>query len=221
MATNNTIIFVNNTEMQEHKDIYYKNKLNVCQSVKMHFSVPPYHLLKRIIQSLVPPIFNKHQKIYVDLLGPLLAVLSLTVLLHYGHAAKLPTAASKMSPTEVLLVYMTLMPVVSYILVRLGQSRITLVEIISILGYALFGHILTLTVSMIFYNEESNTFFFLCLMMFGGLSTLRIVLILVALIPKPAVRLIVCSFVSVVQLLLLVFLHFLYMHRTFKYAKNN
>lgn len=207
--------------MQEHKNIYYKNNLTVCQSLKMHFTVPPYHLPKRILQSLAPPLFGKHQKIYVDLLGPLLALLTMTVLLHYGHAAKLPTAASKISPTEVLLVYVSLMPVVSYILVRLGQSRISLVEIISILGYALYGHILTLTVSLIFYNEESNAFFFLCLMIFGGLSTLRIVIILVALIPKPALRLIVCSFVSIVQLLLLVFLHFLYMHRTFKYGKNN
>ncbi|KAJ9576702.1 hypothetical protein L9F63_025403 [Diploptera punctata] len=48
-----------------------------------------------------------------------------------------------------------------------------------------------------------------------GLSALRVALVLLASIPVPAARLLVCSFTATVQLLSLVFLHFAYMHRTF------
>jgi hypothetical protein len=89
---------------------------------------------------------------------------------------------------------------------------------IALLGYGMFGHVFTLAVSFLFYQEESNTFFFVCLVMFGGLSALRITVVLLASIPVPAARLVVCSLVATVHLLSLMFLHFAYMHRTFVYG---
>jgi hypothetical protein len=71
---------------------------------------------------------------------------------------------------------------------------------------------------LLFYQEESNTFFFIFLVIFGGLSSLRVAVVLLASIPVPAARLVVCSLVATVQLLSLVFLHFAYMHRTFVYG---
>lgn len=219
MASEDAIIFINNLETPKRSK--FKDDLSCLQAIKMHFSVPFEQLPLRIISSLNPPIFGKRQKINVDLLGPLIAFLTLVILLHYGHANKIPYAVSKIPPLDVLLSYVIFMPVISYILIRfLGQSKLSFIEMLSLLGYALFGHIFTLIVSLVFTNDESNFFFFLCMLIFGGLSTLKIVLILVALIPKPAVRLIICSFVSIVQLLFLMSIHFLYMHRSFMYGAN-
>jgi hypothetical protein len=139
-------------------------------------------------------------------------------MLHYGHASKLPSAAVNTTPTEVLLLYSLLMPVVAYALCWLSRATVTLIEITALLGYGMFGHVFTLAVSLFLYQEESNAFFFFLLVIFGGLSALRVALVLMVLIPVPAARLLVCSLVATLQLLSLVFLHFAYMHRTFVYG---
>lgn len=218
MSNDKAIIFIDNFDSPKRSKV----NLSCLQSFKLHFSVPLHELPHRIISSLIPPIFgNKYRKIHVDLLGPFLAILALFILLHYGHANKIPAAVSSISPFDLILTYVISMPIFSFILIRcLGQSRITFIELTSILGYALFGHIFTLTVSLLLYNEQSNFVFFVCMLIFGGLSTLKIILILVAFIPKPVLRLVICSFVSIVQLLFLITLHFLYMHRSFTYGAN-
>lgn len=191
----------------------------LLSSVKLHFMVPPAHLLHRIFVSLVPPFLGeKYRRVYVDFLGPSLALLLMAGMLHYGHASKVPSAAASTTPTEVLLLYSVLMPVAAYVLGWLCQATVTLTEMTALLGYGMFGHVFTLAVSLFFYQEASNAFFFFSLAIFGGLSALRVALVLLASIPVPAARLLVCSLVATLQLLSLVFLYFAYMHRTFVYA---
>ncbi|KAJ4437077.1 hypothetical protein ANN_17212 [Periplaneta americana] len=191
----------------------------VLTSIKNHFLVPLDELPHRIFVSLVPPILGeKFRHVYVDFLGPSLALLLMAAILHYGHASKLPSAAANTTPTEVLLLYAVLMPAAAYILGWLCRATVTLSEMYALLGYGMYGHVLTLALSLFFFHEESNAFFFLSMIVFGGMSALRVALILLASIPAPAARLLVCSFVATVQLLSLVFLHFAYMHRTFVYA---
>jgi hypothetical protein len=110
------------------------------------------------------------------------------------------------------------MPLATYALSSLGWATVNLTEMIALLGYGLFGHVFTLAVSFLIYQEESNTFFFFCLVIFGGLSAIRVAVVLLASIPVPAIRFVVCSLVATIQLLSLVFLHFAYMHRTFVYG---
>lgn len=194
-------------------------KWSLLSSIKLNFMVPPSHLPHRIFVSLVPPFLGEeYRHVYVDFLGPSLALLLMASILHYGHATKLPSAASNTSPTEVLLLYAVLMPLATYALSSLCWATVNLTEMIALLGYGMFGHVFTLAVSLIFYQEESNTFFFFCLVIFGGLSALRVAVVLLTSIPVPAARLVVCSLVATVHLLSLVFLHFAYMHRTFVYG---
>ena len=194
-------------------------KLSLLSCIKLNFMVPPSHLPHRIFASLVPPFLGEqYRHVYVDFLGPSLALLLMASILHYGHATKLPSAASNTSPTEVLLLYAVLMPLGTYVLSSLCWAAVNLTEMIALLGYGMFGHVFTLSVSLLFYQEESNTFFFFCFVVFGGLSALRVAVVLLASIPVPAARLVVCSLVATVQLLSLVFLHFAYMHRTFVYG---
>lgn len=209
-----TLDFVYNNELTEKQPIKDQNLL---KTLKMHLGVPPHQIFGRILASLLPPILTKmYQKIYVDLFGPILAVLILAGILNYGYSFK--TDSIKLAPTEFLLAYSCVMPVVCYGLIKIAQSDVTFIELTSILGYGLYGHIFTLVISYVLDDDKNNYFFFLSLMVFGGLSTLRIALILIATIPKPALRLVICSFVATVQLLFLVFIHFAYMHRTFVYG---
>jgi hypothetical protein len=191
----------------------------LLSSVKQHFMVSPAHLIHRIFVSLVPPFLGeKYRRVHVDFLGPSLALLLMAGMLHYGHASKVPSAAASTTPTEVLLLYSVLMPVAAYALSWLCHAAVTLTEMTALLGYGMFGHVFTIALSLFFYQEESNVFFFFSLVIFGGLSAFRVALVLLASIPVPAARLLVCSLVATLQLLSLVFLHFAYMHRTFVYA---
>ncbi|XP_073982128.1 mediator complex subunit 9 isoform X1 [Rhodnius prolixus] len=192
------------------------------KKASVYFNVNPCDLPKRIYTSFVPPIFSdEFRKVYVDFVGPLLAVSTLTLILQWGHSNKHPAAAIDTSPTLVLAYYSLLMPILCFLLARIGQSNLSAAQIISLLGYALYGHITTLITCYILDKETSNYVFFAVMTVFSGASGFRIVIILLMTIPKPAARLIVCSLVSIFHLLFLVFIHFAYMHQTFVYGRNN
>lgn len=165
-----------------------------------------------VVHSIVPPFSKKHQRVPTDLIGPAFAVIILWAILHYGYSFK--SVSLNWSPLEIVLLYSVFVPLSTFILCHLGQSQLSLRQVISLTGYALFGHILTLAASLL------TDYFFICLIVLGGLSTLRLCLFLLWSMPKPGARLIVCSIVSVVHILFLVFGHFVYMHPTFVYAKG-
>lgn len=194
----------------------YSNKGTVLKHL---FHIPPLRYCERIIASFVPPFTDKYKIIYIDLLGPLLAILFLAALLVYGYSFK--TSNVSISPTFAILIYSITAPLYCFILCKLSKSIITLHEVISLIGYSLYGHIFTLVISLLFYHESSNLFFFLCLIIFSGPSSFRLAVVLLKTIPVPAMRLIVCSSVAVIQILFLVFVHFAYMHRTFVYGAKN
>lgn len=206
-----SVIFVGTPEKTWQNESYKEN-------IKTLFLVNVvYDLPYRVFLSLMPPLCKRFSKIYVDLLGPALALLILVSFVNYGYYFK--QAKISVTPVESILTYVLLMPLLCLALSKAGQSSMTLLKTYVLLGYALYGHILTLLISFICFHENSNTFFFLCLVLFDGLSTLRVALIILDSIKLPAARLIVCSIVSVVNILFVVFLHFAYMHRTYMYKK--
>lgn len=214
-----SVIFMNNEKFSTWSDNDSKqySKTSLWSSVTTYFRVAPLEILNRILTSMVPPVMGNCY-VYVDLLGPCLAFLTMAALLHYGHVSKLPSAAVSTSPTQVLLLYVAIMPAFAYVLSRLGRATIAFWEMVALLGYAMYGHVFTLTISLLFYQEKSNVFFFCCMIVFGGLSALRVVLVLLASIPLPAARLLVCSLIATLQLLSLIYVHFAYMHKTFVYG---
>lgn len=172
----------------------------------------PYDLLFRVFASFMPP-FSKYRKVYVDLLGPILAFASLTSLLIYGYSFKkhkVPT-----TPLEAMLCYVTFVPSVCFVLAKLGKSTVNFFETLCLLGYSLYGHLFTLLTSYVFFHEDSNAFFFVSLTVFGGSSSLRLILVFLKTIPVPGARLLVCSAISLVNMLFLIYLHYGFMHRTF------
>lgn len=180
------------------------------------FAVSPFELPGRIARSLVPPIVHKFRTIHVDLLGPSLALLILMFLVVFGQASKENT----MRAEKLIVSYCVLLPLVSYCVLRCCQAAITFLQLVSLLGYSLYGPVFTLAVSLVIDRERSNTIFFLSLSVFGGLSTLRVVLVILASLRIPAARLLVCSSIALTQLLFVAWLHFTYLHPTFVFGKE-
>lgn len=190
-----------------------KKSSNKEKSYSQLFLVSPQDIFFRIIASFVPPFSQKYRKVYVDLIGPMLGFLILTSLLIYGYSFKKYKAS--LSPTEAMVIFATIMPSLCFVLAKLGKSTINFYETLSLVGYSLYGHLLTLLVSFIFFHETSNAFFFVSLILFGGSSSLRLILVFLKTIPIPGARLLVCSTISLANMLFLIYLHFGFMHRTF------
>lgn len=185
------------------------------------FTAPVSDLPKRIAISFLPPVLgNLSRHVYVDFVGPCLALLTMAAILHYGHAYKVQSAALEITPSELLLYYSLTVPVICYFLAKIGGTYLKLTEIVALLGYGLYGHVFTLAFSQLFNCEQNNVIFFIILLIFGGLSAVRIALVLLASIPIPVARLLVCSVVTVVHLMFLIFVHFAFMHSTFVYGSS-
>lgn len=213
---NHSIILINS-----YDNIKNKSNSSFIYHIVNFFTVPVSDLPKRIAISFLPPMLgNLSQHVYVDFVGPSLALLTMAAILHYGHAYKTQSAALEITPSELLLYYSLTIPVICYFLAKIGGTNLKYTEILSLLGYGLYGHVFTLVFSQMFHCEQSNIIFFINLLFFGGLSAIRIALVLIASIPIPAARLLVCSVVIIAHLMFLIFVHFGFMHSTFIYGSG-
>lgn len=207
--------------MKDHSVIFLgsepsKDK-DAITRVLSYFTMPADDLPKRILLSFTPPLRSRF--VYVDFLGPCLAFILLITILGYGHAYKIPSAVYHKSPTEVLAIYCLSMPTICYVLTRLGKSNVTFLQILSLLGYSLYGYVFTLVTSFIS-DETNNVIFYLAMILFTGTSVLRICLIILLTIKLPAIRLLVCSIIATLQVLFVVFLYFTFVHSSFAFLKH-
>lgn len=207
--------------MKDHSIVFLgseplKDKDTITR-VLSYFTMPADDLPKRILLSFTPPLRSRF--VYVDFLGPCLAFILLATILGYGHAYKMSSAVYHRSPTEVLAVYCLSMPAICYILTRLGKSSISFLQILSLLGYGLYGYVFTLVISFIS-DETNNVLFYLAMILFTGTSVFRTCLIILLTIQLPAVRLLVCSVIAILQVLFVVFLYFTFVHSSFTFIKH-
>lgn len=132
------------------------SKTDSNHTFKHLFYVTPNDVIYRIFASFMLPLTKKYQKVYVDLMGPMLAVVLLGAFVNYGYLNK--HESSNNAPTETVLGYCIIMPVLAYVMCKLSSSYITLNEIACLIGYSLYGHILTLFISYLCFDEESDFF---------------------------------------------------------------
>lgn len=207
--------------MKDHSVIFLgseplKDK-DIIKNALSYFTMPADDLPKRILLSFTPPLRSRF--VYVDFLGPCLAFVLLASILGYGHAYKIPSAVYHRSPTEVLAIYCLAMPAICYTLTHLGKSSISFLQVLSLLGYGLYGYVFTLIISLIS-DETNNIIFYLAMILFTGTSVFRTCLIILLTIKLPAVRLLVCSVITVLQVLFIVFLYFTFVHSSFTFVKH-
>uniref|UniRef100_A0A8B9HNT7 Protein YIPF3 n=1 Tax=Astyanax mexicanus TaxID=7994 RepID=A0A8B9HNT7_ASTMX len=94
-----------------------------------------------------------------------------------------------------------------YFLAYLCNAQITMLQMLSLLGYGLFGHCVVLFIT---YNVHFHSLFYILWLVIGGLSTLRMVAVLISRTVGQTPRLIMCGTLAALHMLFLLYLHFAY-----------
>lgn len=94
-----------------------------------------------------------------------------------------------------------------YFVAYLCNSQITMLQTLSLLGYGLFGHCIVLLIT---YNIHFHSLFYIFWLVIGGMSTLRMVAVLLSRTVGQTQRLILCGILVALHMLFLLYLHFAY-----------
>lgn len=193
---------------------YYKS---VHTFLKPYFLVANHHLPHRFLSSLAPPIiFPEFKRVYSDLKGPLLILITLFFILFYGaYDAERGVISTSVSCIKLTFVYWLVFSLLAFALGHICETCLTRSQLLSISGYSLTGHCVVLLIAEVLHQEESHQVFLVLLTIFGGLSTGRLAIIMLARTPGPAQRLIMCSSLASINLLHLIYIHFAAMRQKF------
>ncbi|CAM5134593.1 unnamed protein product [Natator depressus] len=179
--------------------------------LRPYFDVEPIQVRNRLLESMIPmKMINFPQKIAGELYGPLMLVFTLVaILLHGMKTSDTIIREGTLMGTAIGTCFGYWLGVSSFIyfLAYLCNAQITMVQMLSLLGYGLFGHCITLFVT---YNIHFHSLFYIFWLVIGGLSTLRMVAVLVSRTVGHTQRLILCGTLAALHMLFLLYLHFAY-----------
>ncbi|TSK42132.1 Protein YIPF3 [Bagarius yarrelli] len=106
-----------------------------------------------------------------------------------------------------LMLVFTLVAILLHGMKTSGTVIITMLQMMSLLGYGLFGHCMVLFIT---YNVHFHSLFYILWLVIGGLSTLRMVAVLISRTVGKTPRLILCGTLTALHMLFLLYLHFAY-----------
>ncbi|GAB1605168.1 protein YIPF3-like isoform X1 [Argonauta hians] len=185
--------------------------------LRPYFDVQPYQVRTRLIDSLIPRKSGLQvQNVPHELYGPTMVIFTLIALLLFqmkssGHQVQEGTLMG----TSFLVCFSYWIGASSVIslLSYLCNIPVTMTQVLSMLGYGLFGHCIVVFLSTITHTSHSHILFYLLWALFGGLSTARMAFIVLSRTSGHSQRIIVCSAVAILHLSFLLYLHFAY-HQT-------
>ncbi|XP_076336024.1 protein YIPF3-like isoform X1 [Tachypleus tridentatus] len=186
--------------------------------LRPYFDVEPNEVKQRIIHSFIPryPSFYKTVSIPGELYGPLMLVFTLIALLLYGmkvseHVVQEGTLMG--TAFGVCFGYWLGGSALVYFLAYICNTHITFLETLSLMGYALSGHCLTIFLGTAFHPEHSHLFFYGVWLLCGGLTAAKMISVMISRTSRQPQRIVVCVAVAAVHLLELLYFHFAY-HKT-------
>ncbi|XP_059170947.1 protein YIPF3-like isoform X2 [Physella acuta] len=182
--------------------------------LRPYFDVEPKEVQMRLLYSLIPKKpSDQRQQVPKELYGPTMVVLTLIAILLY----QMKTAEHKVeegtlmgSAIGVCFMYWLGASCVVWFVCYVCNVRITLLQILSMMGYALFGHCVVLFLGTVIHTSHDHMFFYLLWAGVGGLSTLRMAGIIMSRTRGKTERLIVIGTIAALHLLFLLYLHFAY-----------
>ncbi|KAM9364445.1 protein YIPF3 [Pholidichthys leucotaenia] len=181
--------------------------------LRPYFDVEPIQVRSRLIESMIPVrMIHFPQKIAGELYGPLMLVFTLVaILLHGMKTSGTVIREGTLMGTAIGTCFGYWIGVSSFIyfLSYLVNAQITMLQMLSLLGYGLFGHCLVLLIT---YNVHFHFLFYVLWLVVGGLSTLRMVAALLSRTVGQTPRLLLCGTLAVLHMSFLLYLHFSY-HR--------
>ncbi|XP_066215431.1 protein YIPF3 isoform X2 [Saccopteryx leptura] len=178
--------------------------------LRPYFDVEPAQVRSRLLESMIPvKMVNFPQKIAGELYGPLMLVFTLVAILLHGMKTSDTIIEGTLMGTAIGTCFGYWLGVSSFIyfLAYLCNAQITMLQMMALLGYGLFGHCIVLFIT---YNIHLHALFYLFWLLVGGLSTLRMVAVLVSRTVGPTQRLLLCGTLATLHMLFLLYLHFAY-----------
>lgn len=182
--------------------------------LRPYFDVEPKEVQSRLVSSLIPlrPT-DTRQEVPKELYGPSMVVLTLIALLLYqmksaDHRVEEGTLIG--SAFAVCFMYWLGASGLVWFVAYVSEVRIAILQILSMMGYALFGHCIVLFLGTIIHTSHDHMFFYLLWAIIGGLSTLRMAGIIMSRTRGPKQRLFVTGTIAVLHLFFLLYLHFAY-----------
>ncbi|CAL8258646.1 unnamed protein product [Lota lota] len=179
--------------------------------LRPYFDVEPVQVRSRLIESMIPVrTITFPQKVAGELYGPMMLVFTLVaILLHGMKTSQTIIREGTLMGTAIGTCFGYWLGVSSfvYFLAYLVNSQITLLQILSLLGYGLFGHCVVLFIT---YNIHFHFLFYGLWLLVGGLSTLRMVAVLLSRTVGQTPRLVICGSLAALHMLFLLYLHFTY-----------
>ena len=188
-----------------------------CKYVRPYFTVSNRRIPRRIVSSMAPPFFfPEFQRVYADMKGPVIIVSLLAVILMYGlHSPQRTLVMEVMATAKLTVGYWLGFSFLAFLLGYFCQTSLSFSQMLSISGYSLTGHCLVLLTAEVLHQEESDSIFFFLTIVFGGLATGRLIIIMLARTPGPGQRLVMCSTLACIHLMHLIYIHFAFMRRKF------
>ncbi|XP_072246576.1 protein YIPF3 isoform X1 [Leuresthes tenuis] len=180
--------------------------------LRPYFDVEPVQVRSRLMESLIPVRMINFPQIAGELYGPLMLVFTLVaILLHGMKTSGTVIREGTLMGTAIGTCFGYWLGVSSFIyfLAYLVNAQITMLQMLSLLGYGLFGHCVVLLVT---YNIHFHFLFYVLWLLVGGLSTLRMVAALLSRTMGQTPRLLLCGTLSLLHMSFLLYLHFSY-HR--------
>ncbi|XP_040286779.1 protein YIPF3 isoform X2 [Bufo bufo] len=179
--------------------------------LRPYFDVEPVQVRSRLLESMIPVrMINFPQKIAGELYGPLMLVFTMVaILLHGMKSSGTVIVEGTLMGTAIGTCFGYWLGVSSliYFIAYLCNAQITMLQSLSLLGYGLFGHCIVLLVT---YNIHFHSLFYVFWLCIGGLSTLRMVVVLLSRTVGQTQRLILCGSIAALHMLFLLYLHFAY-----------
>jgi len=179
-----------------------------------YFDVEPKQVRNRLFVSLVPQKPSSMQKIAEDLYGPLMLLFTLVALLLYMMKTSEYTVKDGTLIGAAFVTcfgYWFFVSLCIYTMAYIFSSSVTMTQTFSMIGYALFGHCIVLALTIFVHPfSHSHTFFYLLLVVFGGLSSIRLALFFISRTPTKTHKLILAGIVCMLHLGFLCYLHFGY-----------
>ncbi|KAM5263370.1 protein YIPF3 isoform 2-T2 [Ctenodactylus gundi] len=170
--------------------------------LRPYFDVEPAQVRSRLLESMIPvKMVSFPQKIAGELYGPLMLVFTLVaILLHGMKTSDTIIREGTLMGTAIGTCFGYWLGVSSfvYFLAYLCNAQITMLQMLALLGYGLFGHCIVLFIT---YNIHLHALFYLFWLL---------VAVLVSRTVGPTQRLLLCGTLAALHMLFLLYLHFAY-----------
>ncbi|OWF50544.1 protein YIPF3-like isoform X2 [Mizuhopecten yessoensis] len=182
--------------------------------LRPYFNVEPREVRSRLMWSFIPQKpTSQRQRVSRELYGPLMVIFTMIALLLFqmktaDHRVEEGTLMG--TAFGVCFTYWFGASAFIWFLSFVCNTRLSMLQIMSMLGYGLFGHCMVILLGTVIHTSHDHVFFYLLWAVIGGATTLKMVGIIVTRTSGQTQRIIVCAAVAALHLLFLLYLHFAY-----------